>query len=90
MLNVVVLGGGKGGCSLLPILLEQKNVRVLGIADKNPSAPGIELAKNWNIPTVKDVRSLIIQEKVDVIIDVTGNRVVDNMIYALKSQMLRY
>src|SRR5690606_41541392 len=52
MLNVVIVGAGKGGTSLLNALLKMsRQVRVLGVADRRPDAPGLGLAAAHGIPT---------------------------------------
>jgi transcriptional regulator with GAF, ATPase, and Fis domain len=71
--KVVIVGGGKGGRALLEMFTGDPTVTLLGIADLNPWAPGLELARRLNIPVATDARSLIADPRVDLIIDVTGN-----------------
>jgi len=51
---VLIIGAGRGGCALLEMFMEDCVVKVIAIADKNPDAPGIKLAKNYGIPTYAD------------------------------------
>ena len=48
---VLIIGAGRGGHALLEMFMEENLVEVLAIADTNPGAPGIQLAKNHGIPT---------------------------------------
>lgn len=51
---VLILGAGRGGSALLEMFLEDKLVNVIAIADPNPAAPGILLAKAHGIPGYVD------------------------------------
>src|SRR6059036_132429 len=73
MTKVVIIGAGKGGRALLEMFNGDSTVSILGIADVNPWAPGLELARRLNIPVATDLRALITDPQPDLIIDVTGN-----------------
>jgi transcriptional regulator with PAS, ATPase and Fis domain len=83
-LNVVMIGAGRGGSQLLPILMDNKDISLLGIAEVNPSAPGLEMARRWKIPITADFKELVAKETVDVIIDLTGDPFVAKEIYRFK------
>ena len=51
---VLIIGAGRGGAALLEMFLEDSLVKVVAIADTNPEAPGIKLAKEHGIPTYTD------------------------------------
>jgi diguanylate cyclase (GGDEF)-like protein/PAS domain S-box-containing protein len=51
---VLIIGAGRGGSALLEMFLEDSLVRVIAIADTNPDAPGLRLAKKLGIPTYTD------------------------------------
>lgn len=51
---VLIVGAGRGGHALLEMFLEDGLVQVMAIADTNPDAPGIQLAKTFGIPTFTD------------------------------------
>ena len=51
---VLIIGAGRGGHALLEMFLEDTLVKVIAIADQNPDAPGIRLARNHGIPTYSD------------------------------------
>ncbi len=48
---VLILGAGRGGTALLEMFLQDGLVQVIAIADTNPDAAGIQLARNHGIPT---------------------------------------
>lgn len=51
---VLIFGGGRGGSALLSMFLEDRLVNVIGIVDPSPDAPGINLARQHDIPTYQD------------------------------------
>jgi diguanylate cyclase (GGDEF)-like protein/PAS domain S-box-containing protein len=51
---VLIVGAGRGGTALLEMFLEDSLVNVIAIADTNPAAPGLQLAKEHGIPAFTD------------------------------------
>ena len=85
MLQVAILGAGQGGSSLLRALVGMgSRIRVVGIADKNPAAPGLNLAKSLGLPTWTDFRLLVSRPDLDVIVQATGDPAVDEACRDLK------
>jgi CheY-like chemotaxis protein len=84
--KVVILGAGKGGSAFLDLLSHLPEVEIVGIADKNPSAPGLTKARQLGLPLWDDITDLIAQEGVNLIIDVTGNPEIPQLIATHKSQ----
>lgn len=68
-----IIGAGRGGTALMEIFANDPLVEIVGVAEINPKAPGLNLAKRLNIPVTKDYRDLLELERMDLIIDVTGN-----------------
>jgi signal transduction histidine kinase len=79
-LNVVILGAGRGGSALIELLTRCKGITVLGVADSDPDAPGLQLARYHYIPTTTDAAWLVGRDQTDLIIDVTGNPVIPDLI----------
>lgn len=77
--TVAILGAGKGGSALLDMLNHLPEVEIVGIADHDPSAPGLKRARELNIPVVKDPMSLITREGTHLIVDVTGDPRMDRL-----------
>lgn len=75
MTKVAIIGAGRGGTALVEILHKDPLVKVVGIADLNPDAPGLDLARRLKIPTTSDYRKLI-RDGTDLVIDVTGSKIV--------------
>jgi two-component system sensor histidine kinase DegS len=71
--NVAIIGAGRGGTALMEIFANDPLVRIVGIAEVDPHAPGLSLAKRLRIPVTRDYRKLLAMEQVDLIIDVSGN-----------------
>jgi PAS domain S-box-containing protein len=85
MLNVVIIGAGQGGCSLLRAFLGMTSrIRVVGVADRNPRAPGVALAREMGVPTTTDFTGLICLPEVDIIVQATGDSALDPEIRRLK------
>ncbi|OGT15064.1 MAG: hypothetical protein A2342_00300 [Gallionellales bacterium RIFOXYB12_FULL_54_9] len=56
---VLIIGAGRGGNALLEIFLEDTLIQVIAIADINPDAQGLRLAKENGIPAYTDVAEAI-------------------------------
>lgn len=87
MTNVGIIGGGKGGTSILNAFKNiEKNYRIVGICDVNPEAPGVKLAKKMGIPVYSDVESMLKQPDLDMVIEATGNSKVRDAVLARKQE----
>ncbi|MFY9269110.1 MAG: sigma 54-interacting transcriptional regulator [Candidatus Manganitrophaceae bacterium] len=84
MTKVAIIGAGKGGTALIEILHKDSLVKVIGIADLSPDAPGMDLARRLKIPTTTDYRRLI-RQGTDLVIDVTGSKEVREALEQEKS-----
>ncbi len=84
MTKVVIVGAGKGGRALLEMFSGDPTVTIVGVVDVNPWAPGLELARRLNVQVSTDLRELIADPQLDLIIDVTGNPEVQAAIQRLK------
>lgn len=71
--NVAIIGAGRGGGALMEIFANDPLVRIVGVAELDPKAPGLELARQFGIPITHDYRQLLAMERVDLIIDVSGD-----------------
>lgn len=72
MTRIAIIGAGQGGRSLLQIFSEDPSIKVIGVADRKSTAPGIKLAKSLKVPTYSDYRTLL-EKKIDIIFNVTGS-----------------
>ena len=71
--HVAIIGAGRGGKALMEIFATDPLVKVIGIAEVNQSAAGVSLARRLKIPVTRNYRELLEIERVDLIIDVTGD-----------------
>ncbi|MGQ0694964.1 MAG: histidine kinase [Nitrospiraceae bacterium] len=71
--NVAIIGAGRGGTALMEIFANDPLVQIVGVAEIDPQAPGMSLAKRLRIPVTRDYRELLAMEQVDLIVDVSGN-----------------
>src|SRR2546425_3416804 len=60
-------------------------VSILGIADLNAWAPGIELARRLNVLVATELRERVSDPRADLIIDVTGSADVHRQVHELKA-----
>ena len=72
-MKILLIGAGRGGSALLPILYEDKDIEIIGVVDNNPDAEGLKIARQLNIPAYTRYENLIKRDDLDVIIDVTKN-----------------
>lgn len=86
MKNVLIVGAGKGGSALLNILHETEKLNIVGVIDKNPHAPGMKLAKKYNIPADSKWNKWLDKE-IDIIVEATGDdHVLEELIHHRKGQ----
>ena len=80
---VGIVGCGAGGAAVLEVLKDNPSITIVGVAEKNKSAPGLAIANKANIPVFDDFRKLI-AKKLDVIIDLTNINDIGKEILELK------
>jgi two-component system, NtrC family, sensor kinase len=79
-IRVIILGAGKGGRAFLELFSQLPHIQIVGIADSNPLAPGLQRAKELNLPVSSSCVRLISQKGVDLIVDVTGDPEVSQLL----------
>ncbi len=82
--RVAILGAGRGGCALLDLLHHIPSIKIVGIADRNPTAPGLQRARELQIPVTTDMPDLIGNHGVNLIMDVTGDPEMETYLHAHK------
>ncbi|MBF0558138.1 MAG: response regulator [Nitrospirae bacterium] len=86
--TIAIVGAGKGGSALLSILASDTDISIIGIADNNPMAPGLQTANQLNIFTTSDFRELLAKSP-DIVINVTGRDDLDAEFLKYKSPETR-
>jgi len=74
-IRLALVGAGATGSPLLELLLGHNHiVDVVMVVDSRPDAPGMAVARAHGIPTAEDITQVMrLKEKVDLIVDVTGD-----------------
>ena len=80
--KVAILGAGRGGRALLDLLHQMPSIEIVGIADRDPVAPGLQRARELRIPVIADVPDLISNHGASLIMDVTGDKEMDVYLHA--------
>ena len=79
VLNIAIIGAGKGGTNLIESLAQLEDVRIELVVDPNTNAPGIILAEKLRIQhsqSMFDIRKM----EIDMIIEATGkDQVIENL-----------
>ena len=83
-MRIAIIGAGKGGVALLDLLHQIPDVDIAGITDKDPTAPGLQRARDLNIPVEERVQDLVHNHGVTLIMDVTGDPSMAAYIHAVK------
>lgn len=79
---ITIVGAGQGGTSIIDSFVNIPDIKINMVIDKSLDAPGIKLAKKYNISSSQSLNDIDI-DNTDIIIEATGsNKVVE----ALQSQ----
>lgn len=88
-LNVAIAGGGRACFQLLHLLNQDRLLRlrmnILGVYDRDPSAPGFTYARALNLKTTTDLQNLFEFEGLNLIIELTGSHEVFLALHERKS-----
>jgi signal transduction histidine kinase len=72
-MRVAIIGAGRGGTALLDVLHQIGTIEIVGIMDKDPSAPGLRRAREISVTVYDRVADLIKSPGVNLVMDVTGD-----------------
>ncbi|MBI3599220.1 MAG: PAS domain S-box protein, partial [Nitrospinae bacterium] len=87
MKKVLLIGAGRGGSALLPILCEDKDIEIVGVADIDSNAPGLKVAEELGIPTTSDYAGFLRKNHVDVVLNLTGDHSISDRIMEEKDDI---
>ncbi len=82
--KVAILGAGRGGCALIDLLHHIPSIEIVGMADHDSAAPGLQRASDLGISVTSDVPDLISNHGVSLILDVTGDPEMETYLHAHK------
>lgn len=85
--KVAILGAGRGGTALLDLLHQIRTIEIVGIADQNPWAPGLQRARKLHVPVYERVDDLVNNHGIgiNVVMDVTGDPTMERKLQKLVS-----
>lgn len=72
-MNVAIIGAGRGGTALLDALHQISTITVIGVVDRNPSAPGLKRAQELHVPIYDRLSDLLQHQHPNLVMDVTGD-----------------
>ncbi|MBX3324595.1 MAG: ATP-binding protein [Nitrospira sp.] len=79
-MRVAIIGAGRGGTALLDVLHQIGTIEVVGIVDKNPTAPGLRRAQELNVAVYDQVPDLIKNQQPNLVMDVTGDPTMESVL----------
>lgn len=82
-MKVAIIGAGRGGTALLEVLHQIRTIEIIGITDKDPSAPGLKRAHELNVPVYGRSSDLLNDPTLNLVMDVTGDPAMES---ALRQQ----
>ena len=82
--KVAILGAGRGGHALVDLLHQIPSIEIVGITDRNPAAPGLQRARELQIPVTTNVSDLISNHGVTLILDATADPEMEAYLHAHK------
>ncbi len=87
-MNAAIVGGGNACLDLIQLLdeghLSRLRIKILGVCDINPEAPGIRYAKSLNLETTTNLKDLFKLKDLNVVIELTGSTKILNEVYRLR------
>ncbi|PKM77144.1 MAG: chemotaxis protein [Firmicutes bacterium HGW-Firmicutes-15] len=85
-MDIAIIGGGKGGATILNAFREIEQFNIIGICDINENAPGVQMARKLKVRVYDNLEVLLKEPGLDMVIEATGNANVQNTIYAKKQE----
>src|SRR3990172_4946863 len=74
--KIAIAGLGRVGSKFLQKLTDRRSsgVKIIGVAEANPDAPGVKFAETNEIKVYRDIQDIVkLGDAVDVIFDLTGS-----------------
>jgi two-component system NtrC family sensor kinase len=82
--KVAIVGAGRGGRVLLDLFHQISSIEIVGIADRDPQAPGLQRAREYQIPVTTNIPELIRDPAISLILDVTGDPGMESLLRTQK------
>jgi len=71
-MNIGIIGGGHGGLAVLSLLSSMPSIRVQWVADVQPDAPAMQLARKLGLQTLPDFVPRLNDPTLQMVVEVTG------------------
>ncbi len=88
-IRAAIVGAGRGGTALLDVLHQIGTIEIVGITDKDPSAPGLQRAQEINVTIYDRVADLIKSPGLNLVMDVTGDPAMEPMLREHRQKLTR-
>lgn len=89
LINILLVGGGRGGVGILEMVSQVPDLAILGVVDVKIDAVAVKLAQKMGIRTFTDVREGLKMPAVNVVLNITGNQEVNRTIEENKSSNVK-
>ncbi|MGO9015655.1 MAG: response regulator [Dissulfurispiraceae bacterium] len=77
--SIVLIGAGKNGHAILSVLVKERDIDIIGVADSDPEAPGLALARQCGIPVSGDFREFLDKNPAIVITAMSDPSIMDEI-----------
>ncbi len=85
VINILLVGGGRGGVGIIEMVSQVPDIEIVGVVDVKSDAAAMQLAQRLGIRTFADVRDGLKMPTVNVVLNITGNQKVNQLIEEHKS-----
>lgn len=85
MINLLLIGAGRGGVGILEMCSKVPDVKICGVVDSKSDAAAMNLAKKMGIPTFSDIRDGLKVPGLSLVINITGDVEINRVVEQYKS-----
>ncbi|NBB95852.1 MAG: hypothetical protein GVY16_08930 [Planctomycetes bacterium] len=71
-MKILIVGGGRASIAFMDLFAGDSSIRILGIVDPSPDAPGAAMARETGVPVADRIDNIPGAPSADVVIELTG------------------